>query len=753
MVKLFVANVNPKATENELKQLFSTYGPVNECAIMKNYAFIHMENDEHAKAAIDNLTGYELHGQHIRIERSTSNVKHQQGSSPDTKGRGSATRGRRPRGSPGGFGRDRSRSPPNRSRDRRDPRYMDPYAPPPFYPRGGPTPPHFYDPYAPRAYPPYGPPPPDPYAHYPPPRRGPPPHDMPVPPRPVDSFVRPPSDPPRDRLPPADYYSKPAGMEPYDRASSTGYPPRPSARPHEAQPVSYSSDSFRGPRVGSDGPSRPPVDSGYSRQPPRSGPPPHDWDYNRGESDPQASATGYEYDRAYSSQPKMPDYDHAQTGYPTGGKARRLLQAFQFLKNEEDLTPEQDQTLDELIASVISVLQNYTKDTRLIDEEVEKTVDALLEKFCISSPSNSPVKLPDNIHEEILSLAMIQNSPKQVTKKGPSTPDTISLLASPEIGSSTTGLSQQKASSSPDVSEVVQSLKETISFEQIVVKSKEKTTGKCRKRHKTSNEIGAKLKEKDSGHASVAEFVNGISDTACSTPAGPSLVHSCSSPESVTEEVSYLAVRRKRKTFEGIRRMAEQKLDNMIKTWKSQEHLRVEKVYRETYGKSSPNFVIKDNQPVVKIPPIQKRSFYNSMQLPINTVAPLSNIVLIPNLGQINVPTVVPITNLKSTPSKSTGQLPNITSAFFNSEEKPVKKDKSPIQISQEEIDSLIEEIGTREVNVDLDDDSDGEQLLLRTTWSYVDFKLSPTVWCTSHRISGPKARTCTMPCSFPRKH
>lgn len=70
MVKIFVGNLPREADQDEIKALFTEYGTVTECAIIKNYAFVHMDDRKAATKAIKNLHLYKLHGTPINVEAS-----------------------------------------------------------------------------------------------------------------------------------------------------------------------------------------------------------------------------------------------------------------------------------------------------------------------------------------------------------------------------------------------------------------------------------------------------------------------------------------------------------------------------------------------------------------------------------------------------------------------------------------------------------------------------------------------------------
>ncbi|KAM5225181.1 RNA-binding protein 4 isoform 4-T6 [Hipposideros larvatus] len=60
--KLHVGNISPTCTNKELRAKFEEYGPVIECDIVKDYAFVHMERAEDAVEAIRGLDNTEFQG-------------------------------------------------------------------------------------------------------------------------------------------------------------------------------------------------------------------------------------------------------------------------------------------------------------------------------------------------------------------------------------------------------------------------------------------------------------------------------------------------------------------------------------------------------------------------------------------------------------------------------------------------------------------------------------------------------------------
>ncbi|XP_020788739.1 RNA-binding protein 4B-like [Boleophthalmus pectinirostris] len=70
-MKLHVANVE-KGHEKELQELFEEYGTVSECAIVKNFAFVHMPNADEAMDALEGLDNSEFQGKRINVQVSKS---------------------------------------------------------------------------------------------------------------------------------------------------------------------------------------------------------------------------------------------------------------------------------------------------------------------------------------------------------------------------------------------------------------------------------------------------------------------------------------------------------------------------------------------------------------------------------------------------------------------------------------------------------------------------------------------------------
>lgn len=70
--KLFIGNVDEKTQPSELRPLFEKYGTVVECDVVKNYGFVHMENEQQGRDAIQNLNGYVVNANPIKVEAAKS---------------------------------------------------------------------------------------------------------------------------------------------------------------------------------------------------------------------------------------------------------------------------------------------------------------------------------------------------------------------------------------------------------------------------------------------------------------------------------------------------------------------------------------------------------------------------------------------------------------------------------------------------------------------------------------------------------
>nr|XP_060614367.1 RNA-binding protein 14-like [Anolis sagrei ordinatus] len=71
-IKIYVGGLPEACAAEDLLPLFKEFGPVAECVVVKDYGFVHMENEEDGKAAIAQLNGTELKGRRITVKRSVN---------------------------------------------------------------------------------------------------------------------------------------------------------------------------------------------------------------------------------------------------------------------------------------------------------------------------------------------------------------------------------------------------------------------------------------------------------------------------------------------------------------------------------------------------------------------------------------------------------------------------------------------------------------------------------------------------------
>ena len=66
---LWAGNIQPQATENEIKELFGKYGCITSVRIMPDRycAFINFASADGATRAMNNLQGHLLHGYHLLL--------------------------------------------------------------------------------------------------------------------------------------------------------------------------------------------------------------------------------------------------------------------------------------------------------------------------------------------------------------------------------------------------------------------------------------------------------------------------------------------------------------------------------------------------------------------------------------------------------------------------------------------------------------------------------------------------------------
>ena len=70
--KLFIGNLDEQTKAADIRPLFEKYGKILECDVVKNYGFIHFQNENDSKEAIANLNGYIINGNPIKVETAKS---------------------------------------------------------------------------------------------------------------------------------------------------------------------------------------------------------------------------------------------------------------------------------------------------------------------------------------------------------------------------------------------------------------------------------------------------------------------------------------------------------------------------------------------------------------------------------------------------------------------------------------------------------------------------------------------------------
>jgi cold-inducible RNA-binding protein len=132
-MNIYVGNLTPDTTEDELRQAFAAHGDVSSVKIIRDgttgesrgFGFVEMPSEEQGQAAINELNGKDLKGNALHVEPGRARPPAPGGGGgggrrPGGRDRPRGGGGGRPGGRPGGGrgGRDRDRGP---SRER--PRY------------------------------------------------------------------------------------------------------------------------------------------------------------------------------------------------------------------------------------------------------------------------------------------------------------------------------------------------------------------------------------------------------------------------------------------------------------------------------------------------------------------------------------------------------------------------------------------------------------------------------------------------------
>jgi RNA recognition motif-containing protein len=122
--KLYIGNLSYDATEDEIRELFTSAGPVASVSLMidretgrpKGFGFVEMETAEGAQQAVQTLNGKMLHGREIKVDE--ARPPRERGSRDSFGGRrggGGGDRGDRGSGF-GAGGREKGHGTPRRTR-------------------------------------------------------------------------------------------------------------------------------------------------------------------------------------------------------------------------------------------------------------------------------------------------------------------------------------------------------------------------------------------------------------------------------------------------------------------------------------------------------------------------------------------------------------------------------------------------------------------------------------------------------------
>jgi RNA recognition motif-containing protein len=126
-MNIYVGNLTPDTTEDELRQAFEPFGDIASVKIIRDgttgesrgFGFVEMPSEDQAKSAIGEMSGKELKGNQLTVEPGRTRAPAPGGGRPGGRpsgGRGGPRGGGRPGGRPGGRGgRDRG---PGRDRPR-----------------------------------------------------------------------------------------------------------------------------------------------------------------------------------------------------------------------------------------------------------------------------------------------------------------------------------------------------------------------------------------------------------------------------------------------------------------------------------------------------------------------------------------------------------------------------------------------------------------------------------------------------------
>jgi len=90
-VTIYIGNLSFQATEEDVRDVFAEYGPVNRVSLpidretgkRRGFAFVDMEDENHEDTAISNLDGAEWLGRTLKVNKARPRQNHNDGGGGD----------------------------------------------------------------------------------------------------------------------------------------------------------------------------------------------------------------------------------------------------------------------------------------------------------------------------------------------------------------------------------------------------------------------------------------------------------------------------------------------------------------------------------------------------------------------------------------------------------------------------------------------------------------------------------------------
>lgn len=93
--KVYVGNLDQRATKHQIEDIFSKYGPLRNVWVARNppgFAFVEYEDSRDAEDAVRNLDGSRACGSRIRVEMSSGRARNRSSGGGDRRGGGGRDR-------------------------------------------------------------------------------------------------------------------------------------------------------------------------------------------------------------------------------------------------------------------------------------------------------------------------------------------------------------------------------------------------------------------------------------------------------------------------------------------------------------------------------------------------------------------------------------------------------------------------------------------------------------------------------------